>query len=333
MARVHCNLKRKGDICGNVPLTPTRKRPPLTSKAKRLHVRTMVRLGVMLLAMAPGAGTLYAQTPAQQAWGMLRNGVNDGNTGKRTQAVLALRLLRCDREATELANTALQDRKPEVRAAAATALGSIGSSDAIPELKKAMDDKKSSVATAAAHSLLMLNDSSGYQVYYELLVGERKSTDGLGVRETAPFKGWKQITELGLSQGLAFFPGGSEAFSAVMALREDDSSPVRATAATTLADDMDPRISRALVRATSDKNWTVRASALVAIAERSDPELLNAIVPALSDKNQVVRYTAAAAVIRLSTAAETSNTCNMPEAESTYTRNSTAYSHSSNTSN
>lgn len=333
MAIVHCNLKQESDICANVRLAPTRKQPTLTSKAKRLHICLMVRLGVMFLAIVPGAGALYAQTPEQQAWGMLRNGMNDGNTGKRTQAVFALRLLRCDREATELADAALKDGKPEVRAAAATALGSIGSSDAIPELKKAMDDKQSSVATAAAHSLLMLNDPSGYDVYYELLVGERKSSDGVGAREAAPFKGWKQIVGLGLSQGLAFFPGGSVAFSAVMALHEDDASPVRATAATALADDMDPRISRALVRAASDKNWTVRASALVAIAVRSDPELLNAIVPALSDKNQVVRFTAAAAVIRLSTAAVTSNTCDVPEGQSTSTRNSTAYSHSSNTSN
>jgi HEAT repeat protein len=270
----------------------------------------------MLLAMIPGAGTLYAETPEQRAWGMLRNGMKDSNTGKRTQAVLALRILPRDPKATELAKAALRDRKPEVRAAAATALGSIGSSDAIPDLKKAVDDEKPSVAMAAAHSLLVLNDPAGYEVYYELLIGERKASDGVGAQEAATFKGWKNILELGLSQGLAFFPGGSVAFSAVMTLREDNASPVRATAATALADDTDPRIGRALVRATSDKNWTVR-SALLAIAARGDPELLNPIVPAMSDKNQLVRFTAAAAVIRLSTAAVTNDAYNVFNGEST----------------
>lgn len=303
----------------------TMKRLTATPKTSRLRFRLMVRLGAVLLALILGADVLYAETPEQRAWDMLRKGVNESNTGKRTQAVFALRLLTFDPEATELAEAALQDRKPEVRAAAATALGSIGSSEAIPALKKVLNDKKPAVAIAAAHSLLILNDPAGYDVYYELLIGERKASDGVGAQEAATFKGWKNIAELALSQGLAFFPGGSVAFSAVMALREDDSSPVRATAATALADDMDPRIRQALVQATSDKNWTIRASAVLAIAERGDPELRNAIVPALSDKNQVVRFTAAAAEIRLSNAT-------VHEGESKPTNNNTAYSYSTNTS-
>lgn len=67
------------------------------------------------------AGALFAETPQQQAWEMLRAGVNQKSTGKRTQAVRALRLLPGDPKALEIAQTALQDRKPEVRVAAATA--------------------------------------------------------------------------------------------------------------------------------------------------------------------------------------------------------------------
>ncbi len=278
--------------------TPRRKRTTATPKTKRLRFR-VVATHAVLLAIIATAGALYAQTPEQRAWGMLRDGMNDSNTLKRVQAVLALQLIPFDPEAMRLARAGLRDRKPEVRAAAATALGSMGSSEAIPELKKMLDDTKPTVAIAAAHSLQMLNDPAGDEVYYELLIGERKPSDGVGAQEAATFKGWKNIAVLGLSQGLAFFPGGGVAFSAVMALREDNASPVRATAATALAQGMDPRFGRALVRATSDQNWVVRASALSAIAERSDPELLNAIVPAFSDKNQVVRFTAAAAVIRL----------------------------------
>jgi HEAT repeat protein len=78
---------------------------------------------------------------------------------------------------------------------------------------------------------------------------------------------------------------------------------VRASAARALIKDSDPRVGRALLQASSDKNWIIRASALVAIAKREDLGLLTAIIPAKSDKNQVVRFTAAAAVIRLTTVA------------------------------
>jgi HEAT repeat protein len=81
----------------------------------------------VLLVLMASAGALLAETPQQQAWDILRAGVNRKSIGKRTQAVRALRLLPGDPEATEMAQTALQDQKPEVRVAAATALGLMGS--------------------------------------------------------------------------------------------------------------------------------------------------------------------------------------------------------------
>src|SRR5215472_12302331 len=130
-----------------------------TRKLKRLvSLMTRPRYVVPLVLMA-GAGALFAQTPQQQAWDMLRAGVNQKSTGKRTQAVRALRLLPGDPEALEMAQTALQDRKPEVRVAAATALGLMGSKVAIPGLKKALFDRKPAVVLAAAHALQLLNGS------------------------------------------------------------------------------------------------------------------------------------------------------------------------------
>jgi HEAT repeat protein len=265
--------------------------------------KTYGRFAVLLVLMAH-TGALLAQTPQQQAWEILRIGVNQKSTGKRTQAVRALRLLPGNPEATKMAQTALQDRKPEVRAAAATALGLMGSKESVPELKNALADKKPAVALAAAHALQALNDPAGYQVYYEVLTGERKSADGLVSQQMQELKDGKKMAELGLEEGLGFIPYADIGFSAVKAVRKDDTSPVRAAAARALINDQDPRVSQALVRAASDKNWIVRASAILAIAKRGDPELLNAIVPALSDKNGVVRCTAAAAVIRLTTVAE-----------------------------
>jgi len=285
-------------------MNPPTKRLTALEKAKQLiFLAAKPRYAVLFLLMAH-AGALLAETPQRRAWDILHAGVNQKNTGKRTQAVRALRLLPGDPEATEMAQTALQDQKPEVRAAAATALGLMGSKESIPALKEALLDKKPAVALAAAHALQVLNDPAGYQVYYEVLTGERKSADGLVAQQMQTLKDGKKMAELGLEEGLGFIPYADIGFSAVKAMRKDDTSSVRAAAARALINDQDPRVGQALVRAASDKNWIVRASALLAITKRGDPQFINAIVPALSDKNGVVRCTAAAAVIRLTTVAE-----------------------------
>jgi HEAT repeat protein len=256
-----------------------------------------------LLALIASAGVVSAETSEQRAWDMLRSGVIQKNTGKRVQAVRALRLLPGDSEATEMAETALRDRNPNVRAAAASALGLMGAKEAIPALKKATFDDKPAVVLAAAHSLELLHDPAGDEVYYELLTGERKPAEGLIAQQMDTLKDKKKMAELGFEEGLGFLPYVDIGFSAAKAIRKDDASPVRASAARALIKDSDPRVVRALVQATSDKNWIVRASALLAIAKREDPDLLTAIIPAMCDKNQVVRFTAAAAVIRLTTVA------------------------------
>jgi HEAT repeat protein len=256
-----------------------------------------------LLALIAGAGVVSAQTPEQRAWDMLRSGVSQKNTGKRVQAVRALRLLPGSSEATEMAEAALRDRNPEVRIAAASALGLMGAKEAIPVLKKATFDNKPAVVLAAAHSLELLSDPAGDEVYYELLTGERKPAEGLIAQQMDTLKDKKKMAELGFEEGLGLVPYGDIGFSAAKAIRKDDASPVRASAARALIKDSDPRVGRALVQAASDKNWIVRASAVLALAKREDPDLLPAISPAMSDKNQVVRFTAAAAVIRLTTVA------------------------------
>jgi HEAT repeat protein len=285
-------------------MNPHTKRPTASRTMRGLIFLVARARYVVPLVLMARAGALLAETPQQQAWGILHAGVNQKSTGKRTQAVRALRILPGDPEATKMAQTALQDRKPEVRAAAATALGLMGSKVAIPELKKALLDKKTAVALAAAHALQVLNDPAGYQIYYEVLTGERKSAEDLVAQQTETLKDGKKMAELGFEEAIGFIPYADIGVSAVKAVRKDETSPVRATAARALVNDPDPRIGQALVRAASDKSWIVRASALLVIAKREDPDLLDAIVPALSDKNGVVRYTAAAAVVRLTTVAE-----------------------------
>jgi HEAT repeat protein len=264
---------------------------------KRLCLRA-VTATVELLVIVASAGTLYAETPEQQAWDMLRSGAKEKHTGTRTQAVRALRLLPHCPEAIEMAKVALKDHEREVRATAATALGEMSAKEAIPALKESLTDPKPEVVLAAARSLQLLDDPAGKEVFVEILVGERKPEGRIS--EEMDSLNTKTIVEFGVQEGLGFLPFAGSAYSAVKAVRKNSASTSRALAARELIKDTDPRIDRALVQAAiSDKSWLVRASALLALAKRQNPEMLNAIVPALSDQNRVVRYTAAAVVIRL----------------------------------
>jgi len=98
-------------------------------------------------------------------------------------------------------------------------------------------------------------------------------------------------------QDIPFAGMGYEAFKTV---KKNDSSPVRAAAAKQLAQDPDPGTAKALVKATSDKNWKVRAAALEALAQRGDPSLVPQIAAALDDVKDDVRFSAAACVAHLS---------------------------------
>lgn len=271
-------------------------------RRRRAGLRDTTVCAALLIVLA-GSGALFAESPEQQAWKMLKAGMAEKNTSKRAQAVKALRLLPNNSEAAEIVRAALKDPKTEVRVAAANSLGLMTSKESIPDLKTALSDPKPAVVLAAAHSLQTLGDPSGYGAYYQLLTGERKPAEGLIARELGSVN-TKTVVEFGVEEGLGFVPFADEGYTAVKVIRKDNSSPVRALAARALVKDTDPRVNQALVHiATSDKSWLVRASALLAIAKRENPELLSAIVPALSDKNRVVRYTAAAAVIRLTAAA------------------------------
>jgi HEAT repeat protein len=78
-----------------------------------------------------------------------------------------------------MAENALADQNPAVRAAAARALGPMEAVSSVPKLKTALNDKEPAVVLAAAHSLFVLGArEEAYEIDYEVLIGERKGTDG-----------------------------------------------------------------------------------------------------------------------------------------------------------
>jgi HEAT repeat protein len=249
------------------------------------------------------------ESPHHKAWDMLQTAAFSKKTAERTDGIRALGLLRDNTHARELAESALNDPNPDVRVAGATALGQMHAAQSVPKLEHALADKKVAVVMAAAHSLRELKDDKiAYAVYYDLLTGERKSGDGLIAKQIDTLKNPKELAKIGVSEGVGFIPFAGIGWDAWRTMHKKDPNPVRAVAASYLAHDPDPATSKALVKATNDKNWIVRAAAIEAIAQRGDPSLLPKLAPKLADKHAKVRYTAAAAIIRLSREGEPSKT-------------------------
>jgi len=262
-------------------------------------------LGVLFLLLTSSANAQNAQAPkepmpVEKAWTILEADVNEKSADKRAHAVRSLGLIRHNPRAIQMAEHAIGDEKPDVRAAAARAMEQMDCTECIPRLKDALSDKEPAVVLTVAHALWGLKDPAGYEVYFAVLTGQRKAGQGLVAQGMETLKDTKKMAEFGFEEGIGFIPFAGVGYMAIKALRKDDASPVRAAAAAILANDPDPQSGQALVKATSDKSWVVRAAALDAIGKRDDPALLSGIVHALSDDRDVVRDAAAATVIRLS---------------------------------
>jgi HEAT repeat protein len=262
-----------------------------------------ISLSVLLcaVAMLSAQQTPPPQPPKEQAWTVLNSGLTNSNTDKRTRAVRELGLLIGSQQALDAAVIALKDPKPEVRAAAAQALGDMDARSAKPQLVATFDDPDPAVILAAAHSLIVLGDDRGYGVFYAVLTGEQKTGTSLTEQQKKLLHDPKKLASLGFQAGLGFVPFAGMGLTAFKLLTKDDTSPVLAAAALTLAKDPDPKSGQALAdAATQQKKWLVRAAAFEAIAKRGEPSLKGAAMSGLQDEQDEVQYAAAAAVIRLS---------------------------------
>jgi HEAT repeat protein len=258
-------------------------------------------LGCAAVIFSSAQASTDIEKPQHRAWDILLTAVLSKQTTERTNGVRALGLLPDEPRFREVAEAALSDPSPDVRSAAATALGQMHATESIPKLQHTLSDAKIPVVMAAAHSLRSLkDDQSAYEVYYQLLTGRRKANDGLIAQQLATLKNPKELAMIGFSEGIGYVPFAGIGWDAWRTMHKKDPNPARAVAATFLAHDPDPASGQALVKATNDKDWIVRAAAVEAIAQRGDPLLLPKVQLKFSDKNPKVRYSAAAAVIRLS---------------------------------
>ena len=238
--------------------------------------------------------------PPEQAWPVLQEGLQSDKASHRIPAVQALSLMTRDHRATEAALHALQDKDEHVREAAAVSLGQLRVYSAIPALTEALNDPQISVNLAAAHSLFLLKDKKAYDVYYAILMGDRKSTEGLLQSQLDRLKDPKQLAKIGFEEGIGFVPFGGMGYEAYRQIQSKGGDPVRAQAARFLAHDPDSVSEDALVQvALTDKSESVRLAALDSLAERGDPHCIDRLALNLSDSKNAVRYRTSATILHL----------------------------------
>jgi HEAT repeat protein len=214
------------------------------------------------------------------------------------EAIKALSLLPGNRRAETFALRAMSDKNFRVRAAAASTLGELRVSKAAPALRSALSDKEAPVVLAAAHALYELKDPSAYNIYYAILMGDKKAGDGLIQSQINRLKDPKQMAEMGFQEGLGFVPYGSMGYEAYRTVMKRGHAPVRAAAARFLASDPDPISEDALIQtALVDKDHVVREAALDALAQRDDPRCAERLERNLHEKSYAVRYRTAAVII------------------------------------
>ena len=246
-----------------------------------------------------------SQTPAQMtAWDTLKKGMADSDAAHRKTAIAAIGTIGPDSQAVQLVVTALKDKDMGVRQTAANTLGEMGSSEAIPALQTALDDKPE-VSFTAAKALWNLGDRSGREIFQEVLEGERKNAPSKIHNAIKQKLQPGQLALMGAesASGVLLGPGsiGITAIrEAVKDTKGDTGAPGRAEAAMELGKDQDAYALTLLEWALGDPNWAVRVAVTKALGERGNQNSIPKLSALLTDAHHAVRYMAAASMIRLS---------------------------------
>ncbi len=226
---------------------------------------------------------------------------------RRTAALLALGNAGDRPDVVHLLAKALEDTHPEVRRAAAAALGLGRMHSMIPRLQKALDDPSASVRVAAARSLWQMKDYSGSGLFERILSGKAPSEEK-GMHEEmhramARASDPSYVFVMGLHEGAGAFLGPYALVIPVYTyLSTDRTAPGRAAVAALLGERHTDEAVAALEIGLVDPSAVVRAAAAIALGKSERPAEITQLGPLLHDRKQVVRLASAAAVVRLSPA-------------------------------
>jgi HEAT repeat protein len=247
------------------------------------------------------------------AWDTLRDGLADNDVEHRKSAVAAIGTIAADPQALQMVEHALQDKDPQVRQTAAATLGQMGSKDAIPSLKAALDDTPE-VTFTVAKALWDLGDTTGRGIFQEVLEGERTNAPGKlhgAVKDAKKKLGPGQLALMGAKEATGAMLGPASlgitaVQEAVKTAKKDTGAGGRSVTAEVLAKDSDPYALTLLEWALGDDNWGVRVAVAKALGERGNEASIPKLEPLLKDDHHAVRYMAAASMVKLSLKKQTS---------------------------
>jgi HEAT repeat protein len=248
------------------------------------------------------------------AWTILKQGLVDGSTDHRRQAMLAAGTIGATAESLKFIEEGLRDKDTIVRQTAATVLGQLKAPESIPALKQALTDN-AEVSFSAAKALAEMGDPDGRSFLIEVLTGERKDKPGFVQQQLKSAK--KQLTpvELGLMgakevTGVLLGPAaiGIVVVEKVVKGSKSDGVSGRTIAVAELAAQPDDHTRKLLEWALTDSDMSVRAAAARELGRCGNGDTIAKLQNAMNDEHAAVRYMAAASVIRLSGYAGTNPT-------------------------
>jgi HEAT repeat protein len=240
-------------------------------------------------------------------WTILRQGLVDGSTDHRRQALLAAGSIGATPEVVKFIEEGLlRDKDTLVRQTAAAVLGQLKATESIPPLKQAMDDKNIEVAFSAAKALAEMGDTDGREFLIEVLTGERKGKPGFVAQNLKHAKKQLTPTELALmgakeAAGVLFGPAAIGIVVVEKAVKGGKSDGVsgRTIAVAELATHPDDHTRKLLEWALTDDDMSVRAAAARELGACGNSQTIPRLQTAMNDEHAAVRYMAAASVIRL----------------------------------
>ncbi|HEY4362901.1 MAG TPA: HEAT repeat domain-containing protein [Bryobacteraceae bacterium] len=256
---------------------------------------------------APDAGATSSDAPNNLAWNTLNEGLIDGDAEHCKQALEAFSTMGDTPNAVQqVATTLREDKDMLVRQAAASTLGEMGSSEAIPFLIHAINDSPE-VSFTAAKSLWELGDKEdAREIFVEVMEGDRKDAPGRfqgAVREARKKLRPGELALMGAKEAAGVFGPGSFGVTAVAeavkASRKDSGAPGRTIATALLAKDSDPSSLALLEWAIGDESPAVRVAVAKALGECGNVNTIVKLLPILSDDRHAVRYMAAASIVKL----------------------------------
>jgi len=275
--------------------------------APRLPLASLLTFGLLAFPQSPTIDPPAVSNPyTRAAWLALNQGFQENDAKHRKLAIEATGTVGAMPEAVKLVAKGLEDKEVLNRQSAAATLGQMGSQDAIPYLKNALEDKPE-VAFTAARALWNLGDQTGRTIFQEVLEGERP--DGPTKMQKAMKDAKKrlkpdQLALMGVSEAAGILgPAGIGITAVTEATKEVkglSGIPGRAQAAEVLGKDSDPYALTLLEWALADNNWAVRVAVCKALGDRGNEDTIAKLQPLLNDDRHAVRYMAAASMVKLS---------------------------------